>query len=300
MIHSSAHGGRGAGPGRRDNDGTDHRMTTIEPDTIRDDGVYVLGYARTPFAKFGGSLRAMRLPELGAIPVVEAVRRSGLAPAEIDEVVMGVNFPGQERSVARQVSLRAGVPEDRVAYTVDRACCSSLAAVSLSARALALGEAEAVVAGGVENLSRAPYFLNDTRWGKRLGNITLTDQLVVSCPHTGIPRAIQVAAEAAAFSVGREQQDAWALRSQQRYAKAASTGFFSAEIVPVVTVDQHGHEQTLVDDEVPRPHTSLEGLAALPTVNGSTTVTAGNAPDLSSGASALVLASGRRVRRDGL
>ena len=276
------------------------RMTPADRTTIRDDGVYVLGYARTPFAKFGGALREVRLPELGAMAVVEALRRSGVAASEIDEVVIGVNFPGSERSVARQVALRAEVPEDRVAFTVDRACCSSLAAISLSARALVLGEAETAVAGGAENLSRVPYFLTDMRWGKRLGGVTLTDQLVVACPYTGVPRAVQAAVEAATFAIGREEQDAWAFRSQRHYAQAAESDFFSAEVVPVVTVDERGRDVTFAVDEVPRPDTSLEALAALRTVNGSATVTAGNAPDLSSGASAIVLASGRRVKRDGL
>jgi acetyl-CoA C-acetyltransferase len=261
--------------------------------------VYVTGYARTPFGRFGGPLRRIPLPELGAIPARAALARAAVEAGEVDELALGVNFPGQERSVARQVLLRAGIPAERVAYTVDRACCSSLAAISMSARALALGETDVAVAGGAENLSRVPFFLTDMRWGNRLGAITLTDQLVVACPHTGVPRAVQASREAAEFGIGREEQDAWASRSQDRYADAAAAGAFDAELLTVRVSDERGRETVVERDEPPRPDTTREALAKLPTVNGSATVTAGNAPDLSTGATALVLVSERRLERDG-
>jgi acetyl-CoA C-acetyltransferase len=258
------------------------------------DGVYVLGFARTPFGKFGGGLREAALPELAAVAVSEALKRSTITPADVDELVLGVNFSAQERSVARQVQLRAGIPNDRVAYTVDRACCSSATAINLACRSILLGTAGIAIAGGAENLSRVPYFLSDMRWGTRLGNVTLVDSLVISCPYTGVPRAIQASQEASRYGIGRLEQDEWALRSQQRYAEAKSIGFFANETVPVAV--RPGATGMVVEDEAPRPDTTLEGLASLPTINGSETVTAGNAPDLSSGASSLVLASGAIVR----
>lgn len=257
------------------------------------DAVELVGWARTPFGRFGGALRDVRLPVLGAIPVAESVRRAGLTPDAVDEVVIGVNFPGSERSVARQVALRAGIPEDRVAFTVDRACCSSLTAVAMASRGLRLGEASVAVAGGVENLSRVPFFLEHLRFGRRLGNVMLTDHLLISCPHTGAARAVQAADEAASFGVDREQQDSWALRSQERYQAALRAGFFDSQIMPTATEDANGAAVHLAQDEAPRPGTSMASLRTLPTVNGSSTVTAGNAPNLSTGAAALVLSDGR-------
>src|SRR5690606_11309473 len=122
-------------------------------------GLAVLGLARAPVGKFGGTVRSVRLPVLGAAAGEAALRAAGTEPAEVDELVFGVNFPGSERSVARQVQLRAGIPETRVSYTVDRACCSSLSAVEVAARGLRLGESRVAVAGGVDNLSRVPYYL---------------------------------------------------------------------------------------------------------------------------------------------
>jgi acetyl-CoA C-acetyltransferase len=254
--------------------------------------VHVVGYRRTPFGRFGGALRTVGLPELGASAVRAALQRAGVPPEVVDEVAIGVNFPGAERSVARQVQLLVGIPDTKVSYTVDRACCSSLSAINLASRSLRLGESEVAVAGGVENLSRVPYFIEAARFGQRLGDIVLVDQLVISCPHSGVPRAVQAANEALVHGIGRAEQDEWACRSQERYAKAKADGFFRDELAPL-TIDTGGGRILVVDeDEPPRPNTSMEVLETLPTIYGSETVTAGNAPDLSSGASALVLASG--------
>jgi acetyl-CoA C-acetyltransferase len=261
------------------------------------DAVAVLGSARTPFGKFGGALTPLPLPDLGAVAVVGAIERAGVSRDDVDELVMGVNFPGAERSVARQVLLRAGLPQERVAYTVDRACCSSLAAVTAVSRSLRLAESTLALAGGVDNLSRVPYFLPALRFGNRLGDVVLTDQLVVACPHTGVPRAVQAGLEAKEYGVSRREQDEWAVRSQQRYAAASAGGFFERETVPVATTDRHGAPVALERDEVPRPSVTVEQLGALPTVYDSPTVTAGNAPNMSAGASALVLASVAYARR---
>jgi acetyl-CoA C-acetyltransferase len=251
--------------------------------------VAVAGHARTPFGKFAGSLRSLTLPELGTLSVVAALEDADIGAERVDEMVVGVNFPGGDRSIARQVQLRAGVPDDRVSYTVDRACCSSLAAIAAASRSIRLGDAQVVVAGGVENLSQVPYFIKEVRFGKKQGDIALTDQLVVSCPHTGVARAVQASTEAAAYGIGREEQDEWACRSQARYAEARARGFFAREVVAVDTTDGTGRAVSLEADECPRPGTTMEGLRRLSPVNGSETVTAGNAPDLSSGAAMLVL-----------
>lgn len=258
---------------------------------MREPAVHVVGYARTPFGKFGGSLRSLTLPELGAYCVTAALQDAATDPQRVDELVIGVNFPGGDRSIARQVQLRAGVPDERVSYTVDRACCSSLAAISAASRSIRLGDVQIAVAGGVENLSRVPYFVNEVRFGKRLGDVVLTDQLVVSCPHTGVPRAVQASTEAASFGIGREEQDEWAWLSQTRFAAARARGFFTRELSAVATTACDGSSVALAEDECPREGTTIEALRGLPTVNGSKTVTAGNAPDLSSGAAMLVLAS---------
>jgi acetyl-CoA C-acetyltransferase len=224
-----------------------------------------------------------------------ALRRSGIGPERVEEVAIGVNFPGSDRSIARQVQLRAGIPDDRVAYTVDRACCSSLTAINAASKSIRSGEVAVAVAGGVENLSRVPYFLEAARFGQRLGDIVLADQLVVSCPYSGVPRAVQASTEAAAHGIGRREQDEWACRSQERYASALARGFFDEEIEAVSATDDDGRSVSLDHDEVPRPGTTMEALERLPTVYGSETVTAGNAPDLSSGSTALVLLGGGAI-----
>jgi acetyl-CoA C-acetyltransferase len=262
-----------------------------------DDDIVLIAGARTPFGRFGGALRDFAIPELGSLAVREAIRRAGIEATNVDELALGVNLPGSDRSIARQVSLRAGLPEERVAYTVDRACCSSLTAISLTSRSLRCHEASIAVAGGAENMSKVPFFLEDMRWGHRLGDVTLKDQLVISCPHTGVARAIQAANEALGLGIGRDQQDEWAAQSQARCAAAVSAGRFDDELF---AVDLPGSAAgQLQADESPRPGTTYEDLARMPTVYGSQTVTAGNAPGLGTGASAVVLATRAAALRNG-
>jgi acetyl-CoA C-acetyltransferase len=156
------------------------------------------------------------------------------------------------------------------------------------------------VAGGTENMSKVPYFLTDQRWGHTLGDVVLKDQLVISCPMTGKPRAVQAGEEAVEYGITREQQDAWAVRSHQRYLEARAAGKFDEEIVPVEVPQPRGDPVLFEADESARPDTSLEKLAKLPTVYGSPTVTAGNAPGLNTGASALLLMSVAEAQRRGL
>ena len=251
----------------------------------RSDDIVLVGAARTPFTRFGGALAPLSIPELARHAIQGALARAGARPDDVDELALGVNLPGSDRSLARQALLQAGIPVDRIAYTIDRACCSSLAAITMAARSLRAGDATVAVAGGAENMSRVPYYLEGLRFGERLGDVVLKDQLVISCPHTGVPRAQQAANEAARFAIGRAQQDEFALRSQQRYAAAKAGGRVDGEIVAVMLADG----TRVADDQGPRADTTIEKLAKLPTVNGSSTVTAGNAPGLSTGASAVVL-----------
>jgi acetyl-CoA C-acetyltransferase len=261
--------------------------------------VAVVSAVRSPFGKFGGTLRDFTLPELGGPVVAEAVRRAGITPADVEEVAIGVNLPGADRSIARQVLIQAGIPPERVAYTIDRACCSSLAATSMASRSIRLGDAAIAVAGGTENMSKVPYFLTGQRWGSSLGDVVLKDQLVIADPMTGKPRAVQAGEEAVEYGITREEQDAWAVRSHERYLRAREAGKFAEEIMPIPVPQPKGDPLLFTEDESVRPGTTPEKLAALPTIYGSPTVTAGNAPGLNSGASAMVLMSPDEADRRG-
>jgi acetyl-CoA C-acetyltransferase len=266
---------------------------------VNRDEVAVISAVRSPFGKFGGTLKDFTLPQLGGLVFAEAVRRAGIEPSEVEEVATGVNLPGADRSIARQVLIQAGVPTDRVAYTVDRACCSSLAAVNMASRSIRLGESNVALAGGTENMSKVPYFLTDFRWGHRLGDVNLKDQLVIADPMTGKPRAVQAGDEALEYGVTREEQDRWAAQSHARYFKAKEACRFKDEVMAVTVPQERGDPIVMTDDESPRADVSLEKLAKLPTVYGSPTVTAGNAPGLNTGSSALVLMSPEEAKRRG-
>jgi len=261
--------------------------------------VAVISAARSPFGKFGGALKDFTLPKLGGLVFAEAIRRAGIEPGDVEEVATGVNLPGADRSIARQVLIEAGVPTNRVAYTVDRACCSSLAAVNMASRSIRLGEVGVAVAGGTENMSKVPYFLTEFRWGHRLGDVQLKDQLIIADPMTGKPRAVQAGDEALEYGVTREEQDRWALRSHELYFKAKAACYFKNEVMAIEVPQDRGEPIQFVDDESPRADVSLEKLAKLPTVYGSPTVTAGNAPGLNTGSSALVLMSLDEAERRG-
>jgi len=264
------------------------------------DDIAVVAAARTPFGKFGGSLRDFSLPDLGGKVVAEVVLRSGLHPQDVDEVATGVNLPGADRSIARQVLLAAGIPPEKVAYTVDRACCSSLAAITLASRSLRLDDAKIAVAGGSENLSQVPYFLTAQRWGSKLGDVVMKDQLVIACPITGKPRAVQADEEAAEYGITRKQQDAWAYRSHHNYIAARERGAFVEEILPFEVPAGRGQTRLLDEDEGVRADTTIERLASLEPIYGTSAITAGNAPGLSTGATALLLMKVREAERRGI
>ena len=255
----------------------------------------IVSAVRTPFGKLGGVLKDLDIIDLGALVIKEVIKRVCVDVADVEEVYMGKNMPDSERSIARQVALKAGLPDTINATTVDRACCSSTAALAMAYRAIKADEADVVIAGGVENMSQTPYFVKDLRWGKRIGDIVLKDLLIIKCPYTGEARAVQAGNEAIEHGIGREEQDGWALRSQKRYAEAFKNKKFDDEIMAVEVNGKKGVVVTVDQDEGPRPETTLEKLASLPTVYNSPTVTAGNAPGLSTGASALLVMSKQKA-----
>ena len=241
---------------------------------------------RSPFGRFGGALREMSLPDLGAQTVSAALAKGGWPAAAIDELDVGVGMIEAGLMVpARLIAMRSGLDETLPSLTVDRACCSGVSIVGIGARALG-GGAGAVLCLGVETLSRTPFLLHDARWGKRLGAPVVEDLLLMRSPLTGTAIARYVGEVALEYDITRSDQDAWALRSHQRYFSALKEGFFDEEVVPI----QIGSGEFSADEH-PRRDTTLEALAALPTVHGSPTITAGNAPGLNDGACALIVAT---------
>ncbi|MDO5563370.1 MAG: thiolase family protein [Synergistaceae bacterium] len=261
--------------------------------------VVIASAVRTPFDKFGGVMRSETTVKLGSHVVKEILRRAEVDPAEVDETYIGINMPTANRSIARQITLDAGMPPENNSTTVDRACCSSMVAIAMAKRAIELGEAKITIGGGSENMSNVPYFLEDLRWGKRMGHIMLKDIMIVSCPYTGEPRAKQAGEVGLQHGITREMQDEWAYRSQMLYQEAFRANKFKDEIIPYTVHTKKG--DIVVDvDQAPRADTTLEGLAKLKTVNESPTVTAGNAPGLNTGASGLVLMSETEAKRRGV
>ena len=272
---------------------------------------FICDAVRTPIGRYGGALSSMRPDDLAAIPIAALLGRySSLDPAAVDEVILGcANQAGEDnRNVARMAALLAGLPVSVPAATVNRLCGSGLDAVAIAARSVRSGEAELVLAGGVESMSRAPFVIPkageafsrnaeifDTTIGWRFVNPRLKARYGTdSMPETGE----NVAAD---FSVARADQDQFALRSQQRTAAAYARGFFDSELVAVEIPQRKGKPVIVARDEHPRPETTLEQLAKLPTpfrANG--TVTAGNASGVNDGACALLIASEAAAQRFGL
>ena len=284
--------------------------------TGRNGGVYLVSAARTPIGKFGGAFADVPAVDLGGTAIRAAVERSGL-PAEtpIDDVLMGqVLQAGAGQAPARQAALLAGLPVTTSATTINRVCGSAMKAIMLGAAEIKAGDADVVVAGGMESMNGAPYLLTRARFGYRLGDGTLVDATV----HDGLWCAIEdchmgTHAERVAIKerVSRADQDEFALQSHQRAIAAIDEGRFEAEIVPVTVRDAKGRETVVAVDEGPRRDSTIEGLARLRPVfelpegedrgdATSGTVTAGNAPGITDGGAATVVASERTVERYGL
>jgi len=272
---------------------------------------YLCDYIRTPIGRFGGSLSAVRTDDLAAVPIRALIERNkGLDPAAIDEVLYGcANQAGEDnRNVARMALLLAGLPETVPGGTINRLCGSGMDALITAARAIKAGEAELMIAGGVESMSRAPFVMPkaetafsrkaeiyDTTIGWRFINPVMKKQYgVESMPETGE----NVAEE---FGIGRADQDAFAWRSQQRAGRAMTRGRLAQEITPVTIPQRRGDPVTVEADEYPRPDTELAKLAKLPTpFREGGTVTAGNASGVNDGAAALIVASEAAAAKHGL
>ena len=254
----------------------------MQAETYED--AWLVGGVRSAFGRFGGALREVPVVELARQVIGAALDRLGWAPEWFDEVDVGIGMIEAGMMVpARQIALAAGLPDHLPSLTVDRACCSGATTVGLAARSIQRG-AGSVLCVGVENMSRTPRLLHGTRWETRLGHLEVEDLLLMHSPVVDEPIASYVGRVALEHGVGREEQDRWALISQQRHAHATARGYFADEITPVETPGS-----PFSDDEHPRPDTTLEALARLPTVRNSPTVTAGNAPGLNDGAVALVV-----------
>lgn len=249
---------------------------------------------RTPIGSFGGAFRTLTAVDLGTVAVREALARAGDAAARVDDVLLGcVLQAGAGMNVARQVARRSGLPVTVPGMTINRVCGSGLQAVWSAAQAIEAADADCIVAGGTEAMSAAPYLLPDARWGQRMGHgqvmdVMLTDGL--TCALESCHMGLTAEAIAEAYGIGRDEQDAYALESQHRAARAVESGAFAAEIVAVEVTQRKGPPQAISVDEYPRPDASLASLGTLRAAfrrDGS--VTAGNASGINDGAAALVV-----------
>jgi acetyl-CoA C-acetyltransferase len=257
--------------------------------------IYLLGAVRTPIGRFGGALANVPAAELGATAAKEALRRAGLAPGAVQQVIWGAaRQAGTGPNLARQIGYRAGAPDTVPAFTVNQACGSGLKAIILAAQEIMLGRARAVLAGGVENMSRVPYFAEGARWGTKMGNVELVDGMYRDGfldPLSGLIMGETAENLARQYEITRDEQDAFALRSQQRAAAAIDSGRFDAELTPVEIKGRRGEPLALERDEHPRADTTLESLRKLPPVfdRQTGTVTAGNSSGITDGAAAVVV-----------
>jgi acetyl-CoA C-acetyltransferase len=262
--------------------------------------VVVAGAVRTPIGKFGGALASLTAAQLGAAAAREALARAGLEPRQVDETVFGcARQAGVGPNLARQVAHRAGLPQETPAFTVNMACGSGLKAIDLAYRAVRDGDAEVVLAGGTESMSRVPYLLTGARWGYRMGDQAAVDGMYQDgflCPLSEKLMGETAERLADMYKITREEQDGFALRSQQRAAKAAAAGRFDDEIVPVRVAVKGGETEARQDEHV-RPDSTLQALARLPPVfkEEGGTVTAGNSSGITDGAAAMVVLSAERA-----
>ena len=264
----------------------------------------IVGAARTPTGKFLGGLSSFTAPQLGAIAIKEAVRRSGIAPDAIEEVIMGnVVSAGIGQAPARQAAILSGLPDDLPAFTINNVCGSGLKAVMLAAQSIRAGDQQAFVSGGMESMSNAPYLLTKARTGYRMGDGKIIDAVVndgLWCAFENIHMGNEAEIIADKFCITRDAQDQFSVQSQQKAAAATAEGRFREEIIPIEVPQKKG--VLVVDTDEPiRADATLEALAKLkPAFQAGGTVTAGNAPGLSDGASATIVVDQDFARANGL
>jgi acetyl-CoA C-acetyltransferase len=266
--------------------------------------VYIAGAVRTPIGRFGGSLSSFTAADLGVVAGAEALKRAGLRPDQIQEGIWGcARQAGGGPNVGRQVTYRIGAPQSVPAYTVNQACGSGLKAIILAAQEIMLGRASAVLAGGTESMSRVPYFAEGARWGARLGNMSLVDGMYrdgFNDPLSGLVMGETAENLAERYGISREEQDWFALRSQQRAEAAIESGRLDAEVVPLEIKGKKGETTLFSRDEHFRAGTTIEALKKLSPVFFKTgTVPAGNSSGITDGAAALVVLSERMIKETG-
>ncbi|MBS3991279.1 MAG: acetyl-CoA C-acetyltransferase [Erysipelothrix sp.] len=266
--------------------------------------VVIVSAVRTAIGTFGGALKDVSAVDLGATVVKEAIAQANISPDMVEEVIFGnVLQAGLGQNVARQVSIKAGIPQEVSSYTINKVCGSGLKTVALAAQAIACGDAEIVVAGGTENMSLSAYVMPSARWGARMGNASIIDTMVhdgLTDAFSGVHMGITAENIVSEYGFTREEQDAFALESQRRAVQAMADGKFKDEIVPVVISTRKG--DVIVDtDEYPKANTTTESLAKLrPAFKKDGSVTAGNASGINDGAAALVLMSKEKAQSLGL
>ncbi|MGA3193660.1 MAG: thiolase family protein [Terriglobales bacterium] len=266
--------------------------------------VYILSAVRTPIGKFGGSLASLTAADMGAIAAKAAMERAGVQPGQVEETIFGnARQAGGGPNPARQISIRSGVPQEVPAYTVNKACASGIKSIALGCQEIATGNLDCVLAGGTESMSRLPYYLEGARWGHRLGNQELVDGMYRDgffCPLAKLLMGETAEVLAEQYKISREEQDRFALTSQQRAAAAQSAGRFDAEIVPV-TIEGKKGVTIFARDEHLFPDATMEKMAKLPPVFSKTgTITAANSSGITDGAAAVVLASENFANRNNL
>ncbi len=271
-----------------------------------DKDVVIVAAARTPFGRFGGSLRDIDYYELGAIPMREVVKRAGIKPDVVNEVFWGVGDTSACRDpytpvAARQSLIRAGLPHETVSISFDMACVSAMHAVKLAAMEMAAGEIETAIAGGATSFGQSPMVVRGLRFnGFRMGDVKMEDPLYALGYKDFNPVSVDTDNVAAEYSFTRQDLDEWALRSHQNYGQAWKEGKFKDEMMTMTFPQPKGDPKTLDIDEQYRPDTSMEGLARLKTVYNTKMITAGNAPGLNDGATAILLMTRKRAKELGL
>ena len=266
--------------------------------------VVIVSGVRLPVGSFGGSLKTVSAIDMGAMVVKEAVKRAGIDPAVVDEVIIGeVGEVAQDGFIARAVSLKAGMPKETTAYSVNRQCASSLQSIADAVMQIQTGMADVVVAGGTENVSQLPYYVKDARWGARMGHKTFEDGVldILTWPLNDSHNGVTAENVAEKYHVSREEQDNFALNSHLRACAAIKAGKFVDEILPVELKDRKGNVTVFDTDEGPRDTQTIEKLAKLrPCFVKGGTVTAGNSSSLNDGAAAVVVMSADKAKELGV
>lgn len=267
--------------------------------------VVIASAVRTAVGTFGGSLKDVSAVDLGAIVIKEAVKRAGIKPEDVDEVYMGnVIQAGLGQNVARQAAVKAGIPVEKPALTINMVCGSGLRTVSLAAQLIKLGDDDIVVAGGTENMSQAPYLLQGARWGQRMGDGTMVDAMLrdaLTDAFSGTHMGITAENIAEQWHITRQEQDEFAVRSQNKAEAAIKSGRFKDEIVPVLVPQKKGDPKVFDTDEGPRFGNTIEAVSKLkPVFKKDGTVTAGNSSGINDGAAALVIMSADKAKELGI